>query len=153
MHSGNIATFELFYGRAKLVPRNLLKYSKRDMSCLYSPHSRNILSTQLLSDCLDSTPHHTVPGSSLAAIPAQPPAFPPVTTTALQQATFRGIIEDVNSLKDEIISLKMDILALNKSKQPSTIPKLMSYMCYLFQFSHVKGGYSFPPYLSRSLYF
>ena len=101
------------------VPRTLLKNGKRDKSYLDSSRSRNISSTQLLSECLVSTPHHTAPGSSSAAIPAAPLAVPPVTTAPLQQATLRGIVKDVNSLKDEVKSLKMDILALNKSKQPS----------------------------------
>ena len=131
------------------VPRTLLKNGKRDKLYLDSSRSRIIPSTQLLSGCLVSTPHLTALGSSSAAIPAAPLAVPPVTTAPLQQATFRGIVKDVNSLKDEVKSLKMDILALNKSKQPS--PSLDSCrVCYLFQSSHFQRG---PPYVSCSLYF
>ena len=132
------------------VPRTLLKNRKRDTSYLDSSRSRNIPSTQLLSECLVSTPHHTAPGSSSDAIPAAPLAVPPVT---LQLATFRGIVKYLNSLKDEVKSLKMDIFALNKSEQPSPSLDSVMYVLSVPILTFPKRLFLFPPYVSCSLYF
>ena len=63
--------------------KNFHENGKRDKLYLDSSRSRNIPSTQLLSECLDSTPHLTAPGNSSAVILAAPPAVPPVTTAHL----------------------------------------------------------------------
>ena len=92
----------------------------------------------LLSPCLSALilPLTILHLSSSVAIPAAPLAVPPVTAAPLQQATFRGVVKDVNSLKDKVKSLKMDILALNKSKQPS--PSLDScHICVICSNPHI----------------
>ena len=67
---------------------------------------------------------------SEVSLPSQTPVVHANSTSGNVngQCVVRGILKDVNALKDEMKSLKRDILMINRSKQPST-PLSTCHIC------------------------
>ena len=108
------------------VPRSLLKNRKRDKSYFESSRSSNLELSQPHSNNAPSLSHVS-------------PATGTDTISNLQyQSVHRGIVKDINSLKDEVKALKKDLLALNRSKMPS--PSMNScFICVICSDPHTEA--------------